>query len=156
LSHAEGHDVLVMGIPRFQRLFREAAGLDVDKNDLKRYRTFIDRKLDDLLVVARATAKANGRDIVEPWDLPITKGLQECIHAFDALDQEIELTPIIDQLTGHPIEPALRDDTEARLPRIVGGLSVALGRTFRIIEPDRPNPGSEEWDRATRIFDQLL
>ena len=30
------------GIPRFQRLFREAAGLNFDKADLKRYEDFID------------------------------------------------------------------------------------------------------------------
>lgn len=148
--------MLVMGIPRFQRLFRVAAGVDVDKNDLKRYREFVDRELDDLLVVARAVATANGRDIVAPWDLPITKGLEECIHAFDQFDEEIELSPIIDQMTGRPIEPALREDTEARLPRIVGGLTVALGRTFKIIEPDVKNPRSQEWDRATRVFELLL
>lgn len=148
--------MLVMGIPRFQRLFRLAAGIDVDKNDLKRYREFIDRKLDDLLVVARAVAKANGRDIVAPWDLPITKGLEECIHAFDQLDEEIELSPIIDQVTGRPPEPALREDTEARLPRIVGGLTVALGRTFKIIEPEVKSPRSQEWDRVTRVFELLL
>lgn len=148
--------MLVMAVPRFQRLFRLAAGIDVDKNDLKRYREFVDRELDDLLVVARAVAKANGRDIVAPWDLPITKGLEQCIHEFEQFDEEIELSPVIDQMTGRPIEPALREDTEARLPHVVGGLTVALGRTFRIIEPDVKNPGSQEWDRATRVFELLV
>lgn len=148
--------MFMMGIPRFQRLFREAAGLSVDKSDLKRYTTFINRKLDDLLVVARISAGANGRDVVEPWDLPITKGLQESIHRFEAVDEEIELSPIIDALTGRPLEPRLREDTEARLPGIVGGLSVALGRTFRIIEPERTNPGTQEWERVIAVFDQLL
>jgi hypothetical protein len=36
-----------------------------------------------MLLVARATAEANGRDLVEPRDLPITKGLQESIHGFE-------------------------------------------------------------------------
>ena len=34
----------VMGIARFERFFRAAAGLDVDKEDLKRYADFINRK----------------------------------------------------------------------------------------------------------------
>ena len=72
----------VIGVSRFERFFRAAASLDVDKNDLKRYSDFVDGKLYDLLLVAQAAAKANDRDIVELWDLPITKGLQESIHRF--------------------------------------------------------------------------
>jgi hypothetical protein len=48
---------------------------------------------------AEAAAKANGRDIIEPFDLPITKGLQESIHAFTEIDEKIELQPILDYLT---------------------------------------------------------
>jgi hypothetical protein len=70
------------GIARFERFFRVAARLDVDKQDFKRYREFVNRKVYDLLIRAEATAKANGRNIIAPFDLRITKGLQECIHAF--------------------------------------------------------------------------
>ncbi|CBG75416.1 conserved hypothetical protein [Streptomyces scabiei 87.22] len=62
----------VMSIARFEKFFRAAAGLDVDKNDLKRYSDFVDAKLYDLLTVAQATAKANGRDVIRTCDLPIT------------------------------------------------------------------------------------
>ena len=34
----------VMGVAKFERFFRTAAGLDVDKQDLKRYSDFINRK----------------------------------------------------------------------------------------------------------------
>ncbi|MGW9432939.1 DUF1931 family protein, partial [Streptomyces decoyicus] len=68
----EAKGMTVMGVSRFERFFRAAASLDVDKNDLKRYSDFVDGKLYDLLLVAQAAAKANDRDIVEPWDLPIT------------------------------------------------------------------------------------
>ena len=44
----------------------------------------------------------------------------------------------------------------ARLPEIVGGLSLALARTFTIIEPKLRNPSSAHWERAFRIFDLLL
>lgn len=93
----------VMSIARFERFFRAAAGLDVDKNDLKRYSEFVDAKLYDLLIVAQATAKANGRDIIQTSDLPITKGLQESIHHFRRIDQEVELKPILEQLAAHPL-----------------------------------------------------
>jgi len=35
-------------------------------------------------------------------------------------------------------------------------LSVALARTFRILEPQRHNPGTAEWQKATDVFDLLL
>lgn len=67
----------VMAISKFERFFRTAAGLDVDKDDLKRYDDFVGGEIHDLLVIGVATAKANLRDIAEPHDLPITKGLQQ-------------------------------------------------------------------------------
>ena len=47
----------VMGIARFERFFRAAAGLDVDKEDLKRYADFINRKIRDLLISGEAVAR---------------------------------------------------------------------------------------------------
>ena len=69
--------VPVMTVDKFERFFRAAAGLDVDKKDLKRYSDFVDHKIYDLLLRGKAAAKENGRDIIQPSDLPITKGLQE-------------------------------------------------------------------------------
>src|SRR6202040_3583790 len=112
-----------MGVARFERFFRTAARLDVDKQDLKRYSEFINHKLYDLLIRAEAAAKANGRDIIEPFDLPITKGLQESIHAFREMDQDIELQPILDRLSARPpLDMAYSEETEARFPHIAGGL----------------------------------
>jgi hypothetical protein len=146
-----------MGVARFERFFRTAARLDVDKQDLKRFSEFINHKIYDLLLRAEAAAKANGRDIIEPFDLPITKGLQESIHAFREMDETIELQPILDYLTARPpLDLAYSDATEARLPSIAGGLSVALARTFRIIDPDLKNPETKHWERCFRIFDLLL
>ena len=69
----------VLGATKFERFFRLAASLDIGKQDVKRYTDFVNHKIHDLLLRAEATAKANGRDVVDPQDLPITKGLQECI-----------------------------------------------------------------------------
>ena len=147
----------VMGVARFERFFRAAAGLDVDKDDLKRFDDFVGQQVYDLLLIAQAAAKANRRDVVQPSDLPITKGLQESIHDFERIDQEVELQPILDQLAAlPPLDLSLGEDTEARLPAIVGGLAVALARTLKIIDPDVKNPQSRHWERAFRIFDLLL
>jgi hypothetical protein len=35
-------------------------------------------------------------------DLPITKGLQECIRDFQGIDEDVELQPILDQLAARP------------------------------------------------------
>jgi hypothetical protein len=108
----------VMGVTKFERFFRVAASLDVDKHDLNRYTDFVNHKIYDLLLRAEATAKANGRDIVDPQDLPITKGLQESVHAFAKLEEEVELDPILDRIIARPpLDLALRDETEATLPK---------------------------------------
>jgi Domain of unknown function (DUF1931) len=44
--------------------------------DLKRFGDFANHKVYDLLIRGVAAAKANGRHIIAPLDLPITKGLQ--------------------------------------------------------------------------------
>jgi len=147
----------VMSVAKFERFVRIAAGLDVDKQDLKHYSDFINRKLYDLLVRAEAAAKANGRNIIEPFDLPITKGLQESIHEFENIDEQIELRPILDQLTAQPpLDLAYGEETEARLPEVVGGLSVALARAFKIIDGDLKNPATRHWQQCFRIFDLLI
>ena len=147
----------VMSVAKFERFFRIAAGLDVDKQDLKRYSDFINHKIYDLLVQAEAAARANGRVIIEPFDLPITKGLQEDIRAFKEIDEQIELAPILDHLTARPpLDLVNSEETEAQLPVIVGGLSVALARAFKIIDPDLKNPQTKHWQRSFQLFDLLL
>jgi hypothetical protein len=147
----------VMAVHRFERFFRAAAGLDVDKDDLKRYSEFVSDKLHDLLVIGQATAKANGRDILQPRDLPVTKGLQESIHVFREIDEEIELQPILAQLTKWPpLDVTVSEETESRLPEVVGGLSVALARTIKVIDPEVKNPQATHWADAFRIFGLLL
>jgi hypothetical protein len=147
----------LMGIARFERFFRIAAGLDVDRSDLRRYSDFVSHKLYHLLLRGEATAKANARDVIEPFDLPITKGLQERIHEFRTIDKEIELRQILDALAAlPPLDLSRGEETEARLPEVVGGLSLALARSFKIIDPDLKNPQSQHWQRSIELFDLLL
>jgi hypothetical protein len=91
---------------------------DVDKEDIKRYYEFVDQKVADLLLVAQHTAKANDRIAVEPRDLPITKGLQESIHAFEALDLDIGLERILEKTIPEPqMDLPYSAETGARLPQ---------------------------------------
>jgi hypothetical protein len=147
----------VTGIAEFERFFRAVASVDVDKADLKRYEEFVDRKIRDLLLRGVANAKSNGRDVIEPSDLPVTKGLQESIHDFDRVDEDIGVARLIEPLIAHPpLDATLSAETEQDLPRVAGGMSVALARTFSVLDPGVRNPGTDHWERAFRIFDLLL
>ena len=111
--------VPVMTVSKFERFFRAAAGLDVDKKDLKRYSDFVNQKTYDLLLRGRAAATDNGRDIIQPSDLPVTKGLQESMHEFRKLDEAIELTSILEYIAElPPLNVTYSTDTEAELPRV--------------------------------------
>jgi Domain of unknown function (DUF1931) len=147
----------LMAIPKFERLFRAAAEIDVDKDDLKRYSDFVNNELYDLLLVGQAATRFNDRGMMELWDLPITKGFQERIHEFRKLDQDIELQPILDELAVRPqLDVLYSDDLLQRLPEIVGGISVALAHSFRIVDTGVKNPSSEHWERAFQLFNLLL
>jgi hypothetical protein len=146
----------VMSIPKFEHFFRVAAGLDIDKSDIARFEDFINREIEGLLLRAQAAAKQNLRDVIEPQDLPITKGLQENIERFRQLDTEVELRPVLDSITVRPrLDMEYGDDTDSQLPDIAGGLSVALARVFRILDPKLKHPFGEEWERATHVFNEL-
>lgn len=147
----------VMSVARFERFFRLAASLDVDKSDIKRYQDFVNQKIYDLMLIAQGTAKANGRDIILPRDIPVTKGLQESVHAFRELDQELDLAPLLEQvLILPPLDRGLAEETLDGLPQLVGGLSLALARTFKIIDPALKNPNTQAWEQAFEIFNLLL
>jgi hypothetical protein len=72
------------------------------------------------------------------------QGLKESILEFRKIDEQIELQPIFDQLTARrQLDLAYGEDTESRLPEVVGGLSVALARAFKIIDGNLKNPATE-------------
>lgn len=107
--------------------------------------------------MAEATAEANQRDVAQPEDLPITKGLQQSIHEFEMLDIEPEVVPLLEQLEAlPPLDLELADPTTDRLSVVAGGLSLTLARTIRIIDPGLKAPHADDWERAFRIFDLLF
>jgi hypothetical protein len=144
-------------IHRLEKLFRRTADLDFDKSDIGRLENFIRHKVEDLVVRGEANAKANDRDVIQPWDLPITKGLQETVHRFRQSNAELQLTDYLVGLTGSPpSDLAIGDETQARFSEIAGGLCLALADAFRIIDPSLKNPTTRDWERAYRLFDLLL
>jgi hypothetical protein len=147
----------VMGFTKFERFFRTAGGVSVDRDDVKRYLDFVNDAIYDLLLIGQATAKANVRDIIEPGDLPVTKGLQESTHEFQRIEEEIVLMPVLESLAARPpLDYALSDATQARLPVLFGGISMALARMFKLVDPDTKAVHSQEWERAFSIFRLLI
>jgi hypothetical protein len=142
-----------VGVPVFQRFFRAVASIKIDKNDVRRYREFVDEQIDDIAIAGRDAAKWNGRDVIVPQDLPITKGLQERMREFDKLEEAQEIRDLLRQVVRRPpADVTFADETEQALPELFGGLSVALARSFRVIDPTLEKPSTKHWDRAFTLF----
>jgi histone H3/H4 len=146
-----------MGFTKFERLFRAAAEVRVDRDDIKSYLDFVEDVIYDLLITAQATAKANIRDIIAPSDLPVTKGLQECVHEFQRIDEDIELRPLLEQLAARPpLDVGLSAEAEARLPLLYGGITVALAKVVKMLDAELTAVHRREWERAFRLFRLLI
>ena len=141
------------GIPAFERFFRSVASITIHKNDVRRFREFVDEQIDDIAIAGRNSAKWNGRDVVVPQDLPITKGVQERMREFDKLEEAEEIRELLRQVVRQPPgDVTFAEDTERLLPELFGGLSIALARSFRVVDPKVSNPSTEHWERVFTLF----
>ncbi|MDF3340965.1 DUF1931 family protein [Mycolicibacterium septicum] len=141
------------GIPVFQRFFRSIAGVKIDRNDVKRFRAFIDETIDDIAISGRNSATWNGRDVIVAQDLPITRGLQERMREFDKLDEAQEIRELLRQVVRQPpADVTFAEETEELLPELFGGLSIALAKSLQLVEPTVSNPSPEHWNRAFTLF----
>jgi hypothetical protein len=141
------------GIPVFQRFFRSVTGIKIDKNDVRRFREFIDEEIDDIAISGRNSATWNGRDVVVAQDLPITKGVQERMREFDKLEEAQEIRELLRQVVRQPpADVTFADETEDLLPELFGGLSIALARSFRVVDPTVTKPSPEHWNRVFTLF----
>jgi hypothetical protein len=148
---------MVMGVKQFEKLFREAASLDIDKSDIKRLDDFVNERLHDLLLLAQSKAKANGRPVIDWIDVPVTKGLQENIHEFRKMDEELSVSEILDSLSKlPPMDLSYSDELEKKIPEITGGITVSLAKVFKTVDPHLKNPGTEEWEKVEQIYQILL
>ncbi|MBS3809832.1 MAG: DUF1931 family protein [Desulfobacterales bacterium] len=147
----------VVGGKKFEQMFRQAAGLDMDKSDMKRLYEFVNQKLHDLLLMGEVTAKANDRDIIEIFDLPITRGLQECLQEVRQYEEALNLEPILQQLAALPkMKLGYSDEIENSLPELAGAITVALARMFKTMNPEIKNPQTQDWEKVIRVFNTLL
>ena len=95
--------------------------MDVDKDDLRRFREFVDQKIDDIAIAGRNSASWNGRDVIAPQDLPITKGLQERMREFDKLDEADEIRQLLrGAVRRPPADVTFSEETEDMLPEVFG------------------------------------
>jgi hypothetical protein len=79
------------------------------------------------------------------------------MHQFEKLEEEIGLQPILEPLAGRPPLDVTQDkETEARLPLIFGGISVALAKTFKFIDAELKAVHTEEWERTFSLFRLLI
>jgi hypothetical protein len=144
-------------IPLYERFFRSAAGIKVDKNDLRRLHEFINEQIDSVSIAGRDAAKWNDRDVIEPQDLPVTRGVQELMREFDKLDEADEVREQLRQtLRQPPSDVTFSETTERLLVELFGGLSIALARSFRVIDPTLKNPSTGHWDKAFALFRMVL
>src|SRR6185312_12652532 len=140
-------------VPVFERFFRSVAQLKVDQSDVKRFREFVDEMVDDIAIAGRNSARWNAHDVIAPMDLPITKGLQERMREFDKVDEAGEIRAILAQnVRRPPADVTFSEETEELLTELFGGLSIALARSFRAVDPDVVSPAPEHWERVTGIF----
>jgi hypothetical protein len=147
----------VNGISEVSRFFRAAGDVDVDKDDVKRYREFVDEKVDDVAIAGRDSARWNGHDVIAPQDLPITLGLRDQMRAFSSLYEADDLRRLLrESLRRPPGDVTFGEETEDVLIEVFGGISLALARSFGVIDPQVRNPSTAHWERAFDLFRLLL
>ncbi len=147
----------ISGVKKFEKLFRRVGSMDVDKNDIVRLNDFINNAIYRLLQSGMEHAKLNGRDVLWYSDLPITIGLEANIEEFRQIDEELDLSEILETIAGLPPLPLeIGVDIEKELPNIAGGIAIALIKSMKVINPKVKNPQTEEWNRVTEIFETLL
>jgi len=111
----------------------------------------------DLIVRAEAIAKANTLNVIEPYDLPVPRGLQDRVNEFRKLDEALGLEAEFDRLVKRPpTDLDYSEDTERKLVSVAGGLSLALARSFKVIDPEVKNPSSRHWEQAYALYDLVL
>ncbi len=147
----------VVGVSKFESLFRKEGSLDIDKSDVRRIYDFTNNVIHRLLQVGMKNASINGRDVVWTTDLPITEGLENSIKEFEAMDTELDLSGILEAMTKlPPLKYEIGEDIEEMLPKLSGGIVIAFIKAFKIMEPKKKNPQTQDWEKVQTIFETLL
>ncbi len=147
----------VMGVAKVEALFRRSAGLDLDdKNKVAFCLDVVEAKLHDLLLAGEEVALYNGREVLVMWDLPLTRGLRQTMKEFEALQEEVPVEDVMRFVASlPPLRVAYDPELEQELPKVAGGLMVALAKMTRLFSADRL-PSWEDLERAKRALDLTL
>ncbi len=147
----------VTGANRIEALYKRAAGLRLDKSKVKQISDIVDQKLYDLLVVAEANAKYNGRDIIWMCDVPFTKAMKESMKEFARFEEELELQPILDHLaTLPPLKYALEEELEKKLPEMVGTLIYVIANITKEFTTKDRSVSAEDMAKAETILNLMI
>ena len=145
------------GIPELERFLRSVAGVDADTADVYRLHTFVDEKVEAMAYAGRNTARANGRDVVAPHDLPITACLRDQMHDFSSREEASEVLQVLRASPRRPPgDVTFGEGTEAVLHDAFGGIALALARSFRVLEPELTHPTGEHWRRVFDLYRPVL
>ena len=79
------------------------------------------------------------------------------MHQFEKLEEEIGLRPILESLAARPpLDVTLDKETRGPVPLIFGGISVALAKTFKLIDAELKAVHTEGWERTFSLFRLLI
>ena len=146
----------VAGAHKIEELYKKAASLRISKNKIKDLSDYIDSKFHDFLVIGKANAKYNGRDVIALSDLPLTKAFKEEMQRFKELEEELSLDDILRHLASLPPEYELEIEVEKRLPEIVGTLIVVLAKITKEFSKDNNVVSEEEHEAAERVMNLTI
>jgi len=147
----------VTGAHKIEALYKKAAGLRIDKSKVKLISDVVDQKLYDLLIVAEANARYNGRDIIWMCDVPLTKAMKESMQRFKELEEELELQPILDHLAAlPPLKYGLEEELEKKLPDLVGTLIYVMANITKEFSTKDKTVSAEDMEKAENILNLMI
>ena len=92
-----------------------------------------------------------------PRTCPSRKGSSSACTRFQKIDTDIGLLSLLEEMeVVPPTDLALSEEAETKLPQVAGGVSVALARTIRILDPGLKAPHSKDWEEAFGVMDLLI
>ncbi|GAB6074972.1 DUF1931 family protein [Nautilia lithotrophica] len=146
----------VVGFKKIEAVFKKAASLELDKSKADRIIDIVEKKFHDLLLVAVEKTGFNGRDIIMPADMPLTKGFEESIREFKKLEEEVDLKDVLLYLEQiPPLKYPISKELEEMLPEYIGALMLIVARVLKHVGADK-KPSVEDIERTSKILDLTL
>lgn len=147
----------IEGAYKIEQIFKKAASLKLPKNKIVEIEEAVDKKVYQLLKVGEENAGYNGRDVIWLSDIPLTNALKESMKQFSALEEELELKPLLNRLASHPpLKYELEIALEGRLPEITGTLIYVLAKIVKEFSPKDSIVSEDELKRALRVLDLTI